>query len=119
MYFTGKFIQFNPLRGELIRKTKVGEPESSWIAYSGFHCVGCIAHCACWYQGPGGLSALKISVLVWKTDPTVQDKIIVCFKKIHSGYFLTHPHTNVGSYPKENTKQQNIVHSINGCPGQV
>jgi hypothetical protein len=73
MYFTSKFIHFNPLRGELIWKTKVGEPESSWIGFSGFCCVGCTPQCACWYQRPHGLSALKISVIVWKTDPTIQD----------------------------------------------
>jgi hypothetical protein len=72
MYFTSKFVHFNPLRGELIWKTKVGEPASSWIGYSGFCCVGCTTHCACWYRGPG---ALKISVIVWKTDPSVQDRI--------------------------------------------
>jgi hypothetical protein len=43
MYFTSEFIHFNHLRGELIWKTKVGEPESSW---KGLFWILCWLYCS-------------------------------------------------------------------------
>ena len=41
---------------------------------------------------PSELNALKIRGIRWKNYIVQTQKILCCFKTIHSIYFLTHPH---------------------------
>jgi hypothetical protein len=54
-----------------------------------------------------GLSALKISVIMWKNDATVWTKIILlCLKTIHSRSFLTQNHVLWNLFEKEPCDKQ-------------
>jgi hypothetical protein len=57
-----------------------------------------------------GLSALKMSVIMWKNDATVWAKIILlCLKKIHSRSFLTQNHVLWNLFEKESRDKQDTT----------
>jgi hypothetical protein len=85
------FFFFSSLSLSLSLSLKcVGESKYS-EGFSCKFCFGCTVFVrVCRNLWRSGLSALKIRVIVWKNDVTVQAQMILyCFKTIYSGCFLT------------------------------
>ena len=75
-----------------------------------FCCVGYAALMAERILWPCGLSALKISVIIWKNDATVWAQIILlCFKTIHSRYFPTQNNVLWNLFKKERCDKQDTT----------
>jgi hypothetical protein len=53
-------------------------------------CVGCTVYCACRNLRADEQSAFKVRATTWENVATVQPPIILYFKTVHSGHFLTH-----------------------------